>query len=434
MFVNPICTEELLQYIWQSGLYNPFHLTTVDGEPLTVLHPGTLNRDGGPDFTAARVCIGGVEWAGNVEIHYRTSDWRRHGHHRNKRYDNVVLHVVFVHDASFTGAPCLELQSRVSKLLLRRYQSMLEGEAFIPCAPLLSRLEDRHWTPWMQRLLQERLERKAGVLGGWLAETRSNWEETCFRAIAQGLGMPVNAAAFQELARSLPFMVMARQRSEPERLEALLFGQAGMLEGRFADEYPRRLQDTYYFLRHKHRLSAMPGHRWQWLRMRPSAFPTMRIAWLAALLYRHPRLFSRLLDASGAEELESLFFVEPSPYWEHHYRFDVPSVRTAGIGKATVRHLLINAVAPLLALYAKEMGLSTYRERAFRLLGALAPEQNRIIRAWSDAGVQAAHAGDTQALLELKQYYCDAKRCLECQLGTEMIGGGVMECREWEAE
>ncbi|RPE12294.1 DUF2851 family protein [Chitinophaga lutea] len=433
--VNPLFSEELLQHIWQFGLYNQHHLTTVSGEPVAVLHPGELNRNAGPDFTGARVRIGGMEWAGNVELHYRTSDWRRHGHQRNPRYDNVVLHVVFEHDAPFPAAPCLELQHRIPKLLLKRYQALKTAAAFVPCAPLLHRVEEDTWEAWKPALLFARLQRKAAVLMRWLEQSRFNWEEVCFRAIAQGFGMPVNTAAFLQLSFSMPFMLLARHRQHPHRLEALLFGQSGMLTGHFADAYPQELQREYLFLQHKYRLEPMPGHQWQWLRMRPSAFPTMRIACFAALLHNSPHLFSRLLETDALPDAERLFFVEPSAYWRNHYRFDIPAVRTAGIGKGTVHHLFINAVAPLLHLYGEYMGLPQYKQRALRFLRELPAENNRILRGWAEENVPSASAGDSQALLQLKQEYCDRKRCLDCAVGQRLLRGEeVWACREGEEE
>ncbi|AWO00456.1 DUF2851 domain-containing protein [Chitinophaga alhagiae] len=433
--VNPLFSEELLQHIWQFRLFNQQNLATVNGEPLYVVHPGELNRHAGPDFTGARLRIGGMEWAGNVELHYRTSDWRRHGHHRNPRYDNVVLHVVFEHDAPFHTAPCLELQHRIPKLMLKRYRALKESAAFVPCAPLLHRVNEDAWGPWKARLLHERLQRKANVLRGWLEQSRCNWEEVCFRAVAQGFGMPVNTAAFLELSFSLPFMVLARQRSCLPRLEALLFGQSGMLGGAFADAYPQELQREYRFLQHKYRLEPMAAHSWQWLRMRPSSFPTMRIACFAALLHNSPHLFSRLLETERLPEAESLFVVEPSAYWRHHYRFDIPAVRTNGLGKGTVQHLFINTVAPLLHLYGDYMGLPQYKQRALRFLQELPAENNRVLRGWAEEQVPAANAADSQALLQLKQSYCDTKNCLNCAIGERLLRGEeVWVCREGEED
>ncbi|WP_343303385.1 DUF2851 family protein [Chitinophaga niabensis] len=433
MFVDPLFSEELLQHIWQFGLFDQRHLSTIKGEPISIIKAGTLNRDAGPDFTAARVRIGGVEWAGNVELHYRSSDWRKHGHHRNQRYDNVILHVVFEHDTDALNIPCLELQQRIPKMLLKRYQQLKEEAAFVPCTPLLHRITEEDWQTWKGKLIRERFERKTSLFMNWLQQNHFNWEEVCFRAMAQGFGMPVNTEAFLQLAQSMPFVLLARQRPHLQRLESLLFGQAGMLAGSFKDAYPRQLQEEYRFLQHKHQLEPLPSHGWRWLRMRPSAFPTMRIACFSMLLHHTPHLFSRILETEDLPSLEKLFFVAPSPYWEDHYRFDIPAVRTAGIGKGTVHHILINTVIPLLHLYGKHMGLPQYQQRAARFLQQLPAENNRIIRGWAAENTIAASAWDSQSLLQLKQYYCEEKKCLDCMVGRRLIrGADVNECREDE--
>lgn len=422
MSVNPLFSEALLQYIWQSALFSPHDLRTTAGEPLTILHPGTLQHDAGPDFTAARIRIGGMEWAGNVELHYRSSDWRRHGHGRDRRYDNVILHVVFEDDLPGSPIPCLELQHRIPKLMLRRYRLMMENAAFVPCAPMLGNVPVEVWVPWKRRLMEERWERKTAILRAWLVQNRFNWEEVCYRALAQGFGMPVNTQAFELLVESMPFMVVARQRLDLERLEALLFGQAGMLDGDFRDDYPLRLQQEYRFLRHKYQIQPIPTHTWRWLRMRPSAFPEGSLARFAAMLHATPHLFSRLMECNDLAELEDIFLVQPSFYWQAHYRFELPAGRPGGIGKETVHRLIINTVAPLLYLYGNYMQLPEYTERAVRFLCLLPPENNRITRGWKELGVDMQNAFDSQAVLQLKQYYCEQKRCLQCGVGCALLG------------
>ncbi|MGN6509506.1 MAG: DUF2851 family protein [Chitinophaga sp.] len=454
--VNPLCSEALLQYIWLSGHFDPFNLATVTGEPVTILDRGQLNRDGGPDFTAARLRIAGIEWAGNVELHYRTSDWRRHGHQHNPRYHNVILHVVFEHDlpekpaqggtpsrksarqapviAAAPHIPVLELQHRIPKVLLRRYRHLMDHAAFIPCAPLLHRVPEEIWESWKPRLIEERFARKTEMYRSWLEQTRFNWEEVCTRAMAQSYGMPVNTAPFLGLVQSVPFMLLARTRLHHHRLEALLFGQAGMLETAFHDEYPKDLQTEYRFLQHKHGLEPMPAYRWQWLRMRPTSFPSLRIAHFAALLHTAPHFFSSLLDTASLPALEKLLQAEPSAYWQFHYRLDIPSVRTSAPGKHILHHLIINAIAPLLYLYGKHMRLPAYQQRALHLLEDLPAENNHIIRGWTDEHVPAITAKDSQSLLQLKQYYCDKKRCLECRVGKSLLGEDIRECREEDEE
>lgn len=426
-FVDPLCPESLLQFIWLSGRFNMEGLATVSGEPLEILHPGQLNCHAGPDFSAAQIRIGPLLWAGNVEVHYRSSDWLRHGHQRNPLYDRVILHVVFEHDGADVGIPVLELQPRIPKFLLRRYHALMDSADELPCSRLLARVPEGLWEQWQARLTTQRMERKAAVFTGWLQQTRANWEEVCLRAVASCFGMPVNTEAFRALIAATPFSVMARQRHSLFGLEALLFGQAGLLPERPADDYPRRLLDEYRFLRRKYQLMPMAPHDWHWLRMRPSSFPTMRVACLAALLHKEPHLFSAMLDRPGARELAALFSAAPSGYWDNHYRFDVPSVRTASMGRQAVQAILVNAVAPLLHAYGAWLRNGALQERGMALWRALEPEDNRIMRGWRKEAVIARSAAESQGLTELRQQYCDEKKCLECRVGKELLGfeGGV---------
>jgi hypothetical protein len=417
-------TEELFQHIWQFRLFQQAHLTTLEGEPVTVIHSGMHNKHAGPDFSEARIRIGKTLWAGNVELHLRTSDWYKHGHQRDLRYGNVVLHVVFEHDLptiDTDGIPCVELQHCIPKLLLRRYERLKLADAFVPCAKSASWVSSLIWENWKERLMIERLEQKAAVIKEWLTQTRCNWEEVCYWAIAQAMGQPVNGDAFVQLARSVPFVLMSRYAYNPAQLDALLFGQAGMLEGIFTDEYPSQLQQEYRYLQYKHKLKPLLPHYWKWLRMRPAAFPGIRIASLGALLHTGTHLFSRILEAYDIPALEQLLQINLGPYWKQHRKFDVPGNGTHTPGLQTVHHLLINAVLPIMYLYGRETQLPGFQEKAIYFLNKLPAEQNSLIKGWNSIGVQASCAADTQALIQLKQTYCNEKSCLNCAIGAKLL-------------
>ncbi|MFY0254903.1 DUF2851 family protein [Chitinophaga sp. 30R24] len=424
MFVNPLLSEELFQHIWACRLFQQDHLFTTSGESVQILYPGVQNYCSGPDFTAARIRIGGTLWIGQVELHLKTSDWYRHGHQHNRQYDRIILHVVFVQDmpaARINGAPCLELQHHIPKLLLQRYEQLRQHAPFVACEAHAARVPSLTWLSWKERLLAERWERKIGGFRAWLQGNQYNWEEVCYWAVAQSLGTPVNALPFLQLAQSLSYTLLLRHRQQPLQLEALLFGQAGMLNGLPADAYALQLQEIFAYLRHKYRLSPLPPHYWNWLRMRPAAFPTIRIAVFAALQANTAHLFSRLLEAGSIAELERLFFVQPSVYWHTHYRFGQEVAATQRPGKQAVHSILINTVLPLLFLYGQQKNLKYYQEKALHFLQQLPPEKNRITNSWTQLGVEQENAMESQALLQLKQHYCDEKRCLYCAIGTKLL-------------
>jgi len=428
--VTPLLTEDLFQHIWKFRLFKTTGLTTIDGLPVEIQHPGQHNLDAGPDFTAARIRIGNTLWAGNVELHLRTSDWYRHRHQYNKQYSNVILHVVFEHDMELYDTehmpPCISLEQQIPKVLLTRYEEFRQSSLFVPCEYKARQVPDLIWHNWKERLLIERWEYKTTTLHTWLLQTKYNWEEVCYRAIAQSFGLPVNATAFLQLAQILPHNLLARHRTSLLHLEALLFGQAGMLPEPFEDEYPQALQQEYAYLRHKYKLQPMPVHLWKWLRMRPASFPTLRIASLAALLHKTPHLFSRILETTTITGFEQLFAVQPSAYWHEHYHLDGPLTQTHCPGKLAIHNILINTILPLLFLYGKEKGMSYYQDRALDLIAQLPAEENRITQGWENIGIQQQSALDSQALLQLKQYYCDEKRCLESAIGAKLLRQGVI--------
>ncbi|SHN77220.1 DUF2851 family protein [Chitinophaga sp. CF418] len=422
--VDPLLAEELFQHIWQFRLFTQSGLTTLEGEPLHIDHPGQHNRHAGPDFTAARIRIGDTLWAGNVELHLKTSDWFRHGHQYNLQYRNVILHVVFEHDmpeGTTRGIPILELQHAIPKLLLQRYESLRQSAALIPCAGSLADVPELVWMGWKDRLLVERLEQKADLLKAWLLQTQYDWEEVCFRAMARAAGMPVNGEVFLHLAQSLPYKLLLRHQHDLFRLESLLFGQAGMLDEIAPDLYMKGLQREYTYLRHKYRLTPLDAQNWKWLRMRPASFPSMKIAFLATLLHKIPHLFSRMLDAPDVTSLEKMLQVRPSDYWLTHYRFGKPVNRTQLPGTRAIHNILVNTVLPLLYLYGREKGDSRYQEKAINFMGQLPAEENHVMTVWNTLNIKADSAGESQALLQLKQYYCNEKHCLKCAIGTRLL-------------
>lgn len=422
--LSSLLTEELFQHIWQFRLFQQTGLHTLEGEPVQVLSAGTHNRHAGPDFTSARIRIGSTLWAGNVELHLKTSDWYRHRHQHDPRYHNVILHVVFEHDMPglhTDGIPCLELHHRVSKMLLQRYEQLRQESTFVPCGRSAATVPELIWTSWKERLMIERLEQKADVFQGWLAQTRYNWEEVTYWAIAHSLGQPVNTDTFIRLAQSFPFKLLGRHRYHLPALEALLFGQAGMLETPFYGEYPLLLQREYNYMRHKYRLLPLSKDAWKWLRMRPTSFPTIRIAALAGLLQKGEHLFSRILEAEDIKSLEYLLPLTPSSYWQEHYRFDITARSVQQPGIQAVHALLINAVLPLIYLYGREKQLPIFQEKAVFLMNKLPAENNSLIKDWNEVGIAARSAADSQALLQLKHYYCDGRHCLSCNIGTRLL-------------
>jgi hypothetical protein len=306
-------------------------------------------------------------------------------------------------------------------MLIDRFARLRESAAFVPCGKNAANVPYIIWEKWKESLLAERLEKKASRLQSWLLCNRYNWEEVCYWAIAESAGLPVNRDAFLQLAQSLPFQIFLRHQHSLFHLEALLFGQAGMLDDDFKDEYPLRLQQEYNFMKHKYQLQPLPGHLFKWLRMRPSSFPTIRIASLAALLQKSCHLFSRILETETLAGFEELVTARPSDYWLQHYRFDIPVEKAHWPGKAAVHNILINTLLPLLYLYGREKLKYRYQEKAVDLMNELPAEENNVTGGWEDLGIKSRTAQDSQALLQLKHNYCEEKKCLQCAIGVKLL-------------
>ena len=422
-------TEAFLQYLWQHQMLDK-RLATVDGQPVVVGSAGTLNRDAGPDFFNARLTIDGVEWVGNIEVHLRTSDWNAHRHNADAAYNNVILHVVYEHDADIAlqngrRPATLEVRHFLHPAIVANYDALMAPSAAdaIPCRRRLPQVPPIVTGSFLDRLVVERIQAKAELVHRLLEESRGGWEQTCYWLLAHYFGGKVNALPFELLAKATPPNLLARWKDNPQRLEALLMGQAGLLEGYFEDDYPRQLQADYSALRQGASLQPIDSHLWRLFRLRPSAFPTIRISQLAHLLASTSSLFSTLLTMTDAAAIERLFTCQASPYWDNHYHFDRLAARShvKQLGRMQADLLIINAWVPLLFVYGETMGNQQYKEQAVSLLEQLEAEDNTVCRQWKEAGLAPSNAAQSQALLQLKTRYCDSRRCLDCRIGHQMI-------------
>ncbi|RFM27215.1 DUF2851 family protein [Deminuibacter soli] len=420
-------TERLLQFIWQYQYFSKQSLVTTDGEPLQLIHTGTLNTNQGPDFTNARLRIGSTLWAGNVELHVRASEWHQHAHSGDVHYDNVILHVVWEQDTIITDnngepLPALELQPRVSSIMLQQYIQLMESKDFVPCAAQLPVLSPLAWLSWKERLAAERLQRKAAVLAKMLQGAANHWEEVFWWLLARNFGMKVNGDCFEGMARSLPVNLLSRHKIQIHQVEALLLGQAGMLEEDFAEAYPKLLQREYRYLRKKYQLQPIRQTP-SLLRMRPANFPAVRLAQLAMLIHQSVHLFAHIRDTPKLSDVQTLFNVTANDYWHYHYRLNEPAGNCAPkkLGNAMTGNLVINTVVPVLFAYGLSVHDEELKQRAIQWLAQVAPEQNNITTEWKRAGVTNYNALDSQALIELKNNYCDKRNCLQCPVGNQLL-------------
>ena len=417
-------TEDFLHYLWKYRLYDATGLETTNGEAIEVIKPGEHNKNAGPDFFTAQVKIGQTHWAGNVEIHTKTSDWKKHAHDSDTNYQNLILHVVYENDIDMPAnvAPTLELKGRISRVLLERYASMMESQTWIPCEKMVNMIEHFTIHNWLDRLLVERLERKSAEITNLLKVSTNNLEQTFYIWLARNFGFKLNAEPFELLAKSLPITILAKHKNHLHQVEAMLFGQAGMLDQDFEDEYPISLKKEYLFLKKKFNLQPISGSLWKLLRLRPVNFPTLRIAQFASLLHRSSGLFSQLLETNDPGNMTSLLDVESSVYWDTHYVFDKSSQpKRKRLGRSAIENILINSVVPFLFIYGNLKQQQEFKDRSINLLEHIKSEKNAIIDKFKSLGIGIENAGNSQALLELKSQYCDSKKCLNCAIGNSIL-------------
>jgi hypothetical protein len=420
--------EKLLHFIWKFRLFQQTKLQTTTGEILEIIQQGIHNQDAGADFQYARIKVGNTFWVGNIEIHTKSSDWYLHQHHEDAAYNNVILHVVYekgnkeVLRQNGEAIATLELKGLINENTLARYEEISKGKTWIPCEAFFKSVDSFTVKNFLERLLIERLESKVEQINLMLQESDNDWENVMFQMIARYLGASINKEPFLLLAKSLPVKVWAKHQNDYLQIEALVFGQAGLLDEKHDDEYPNQLRKEYVYLKRLHNLQSLPSHVWKFLRLRPSNFPTIRMAQLAALMFKEVKRFSLILETEDVKEIAKLFDVEVSAYWQTHYLFDKPSNRVnTHLGDSMKNVLLINAIAPVLFAYGKYKDNDVYCERALRLLENCEAESNSIITGWKKFEMIPSNAYETQALLQLKNEYCANFRCLDCAVGNKIL-------------
>lgn len=417
--------EYLLHYIWKHRLMPLERLMTTDGQPIEIIDPGLRNADAGPDFFNAKLKIGEDYWAGNVEMHLRTSDWNLHRHHTNKAYDNVVLHVVEVDDAKIATASGRSIPTLVLPIpekVKTNYAELMRTEEYPPCHPIIPHLPRLTVNSYLSALHAERLAQKADRIEAHRSRHELDWENAFFVTLSRNFGFGINGEAFEEWAHRIPLRAVGKHRDDLFQIEAIFFGQAALLEQAKGDDYYRQLQREYRYLAHKFDLHPMEGARWRLLRTRPTNFPHVRLAQLAYLYHQGEGLLSKLLEAETAEAAIKLLQTQTSDYWQTHYTFDHPSPRrTKLLSLSSQRLLIINTVSPFLYTYGRYKDDERLCQRAIDLQEQLPAENNRIIRTWQQCGLTVESAADSQALIQLKREYCDRHKCLQCRFGYEYL-------------
>jgi hypothetical protein len=419
--------EDYLHYIWKFGLFNKIELKTEDCEALEILNLGIHNFDSGPDFLQAQISIDNIKWFGNVEIHVNTSDWDKHKHQLDKAYNNVILHVVYNHDKEIYNQraeliPTVELKDLLGHEHYFGYERFIYNQKWIPCEKLISTISQMKINAWLDRMLLERLERKSLAIEKELRLTNGDWDEVFYRFIFRYFGMKVNGNPMMDLARRTPLKLLQKESKSCFTLEALLFGQSGILDDDLKDEYFSKLKEEYLFQKQKYGLVSMDNVQWRYSKLRPPNFPSIRIGQLAMLYSSNSSFFQLIRNMESLGKIKEIFKTSTSSYWKNHYVFGKYSENTKNTaGKMLLDNILINTVVPVCFAYGKAISDQSYIDYAITLLKEVQPEINKITTKWSSLGIPIHSAFDSQALIELYGNYCSKKKCLNCNLGVALL-------------
>jgi len=418
--------EDFLHYIWKFKKFDSLNLKTVQGELITILKTGDYLELAGPDFFNAHIEIGSQKWAGNVEIHLKSSDWYLHNHEKDPAYKNVILHVVWENDTAIfrennTEIPVLVLKDYVSKEIIENYKALVSAKTWIFCEKQLKNIDRFVFKNWQERLFFERLERKSKFITQLLEENNQDWEAVLFCLLAKNFGLNSNGNSFLQISMAIPFSVIRKESFEIENLEALLFGAAGLLEVEKEDVYFKDLKFRYFYLLHKYQIEKTYTEPLQFFKLRPDNFPTIRLSQLAALYHKYQNLFSKIIDLKSVDAVYRLLSVSASSYWQNHYQFDKESQRKSKtLSKSFIDLLIINTIIPLQFTYSNIMGESI-SEDLIDFMNEVTSEKNVIMDKFNSFGIKSKTAFESQTLLELKNEYCERKACLKCAIGLELL-------------
>ena len=421
--------EDFLHFIWQNQYFDKSTLRTSEGDDIVIFKQGLSNLDSGPDFSNCRIKIKSIEWVGNVEIHYKSSDWYQHKHQHDKAYDNVVLHVVWKEDKPIRRTddsiiPTLELKDKIDLTIINKYKDLIKSDREIHCHPFFSGINDIYKTSMVEKVAIERIKDKSKKVLEILNFHKGDWEQTAYTLLASNFGFKLNSEPFKRLSEVVPFALIKKHLHQPFQVEALIYGASGLLNKVFTDTYPLALQKEYVFLAHKFDLKniQLEENEWKFSKIRPANFPTIRIAQFISIIIQLKSVFTSLLGILNIKELNQLADIKIHDYWMNHFLFEKESKKKfIHLGQESINNIAINTVIPLLVAYALAKDKHEYLERAIKLLESIPYERNTVISKWKKVGLDFSNALQSQGAIGLLNTYCAKKRCLDCALGIQIL-------------
>lgn len=419
--------EDFVQYVWKTGNFNHQNLVTTHGDKLLIHKRGYMNPDSGPDFFNAKIELNETKWAGNIEIHIKSSDWDLHRHQKDAAYNNVILHVVWEDDKVIYNnlnepIPTLILSQYVWPNVLENYNKITQNLDAIPCASRWPFIDPDVKGIWIERMLIERIEYKSLDMAQKLDTSNNDWDQVFYIYLCRSFGLKVNADPFVLLAQSLPIKLLYKHIDNPIQVEALFFGMAGLLDKNYKDDYARLLYSEFAFLCGKYNLLPDYNRSVKFSKIRPAAFPTIRLGLLAALLCKSEFLFAKLLEVKDVSAIRNLLEANANEYWSTHYRFDELSEPSEKhISKDLQDIIIINTIVPMLFLYGQRKGNLTLQDLALTYLQVLRSEKNAITGIWEGLGERIKSSAESQSYIHLYKEYCSQRQCMSCHIGHHYL-------------
>ncbi len=394
-------SERLVQCIWYDQRLKSGSLETTDGRPVRILSPGWWNLEAGPDFRHATVHIGDEpERTGDVEIHLRADDWGHHGHERDRRFNDVILHVV-LWEAGSTHVPRTHAGQIIPQVVIQhQLDAPLEqlyddidldayphnvGNHHGQCAHVLRGVPDTSLGALFDAAGEERFTAKVRRFLRWIH--RAGAEQAFYEGWMEALGYKGNKTAFRTLAQHLP---LAELNDHRPQLAPILFGVANFLPtgapttSTTAAAWAKRLWNAWWKLRPDYEERILPANLWQFHGIRPVNHPHRRLGAAVALLKKHPKLMEKILGAieSGGDPV-TFFAGVHDDYWSHHFTLGSKTQSEASelIGVSRAQEIVTNIVLPFAAAYAQSIGNPKLYEAARTAYWRLpAAPSNSILR------------------------------------------------------
>lgn len=419
--------DAFIKFVWQYGRFDKKNLCTQTGEPIEIISAGTPNPKSGPDFTGATLRIGKDLWKGGIVVQVDGGDWYSRQHDFNANYSNVILSVSFrnVLPASNIGGrqiPTLELNGKIPAEFIDFYNDLMKSRSVLSCQESFNGFDKLTLIALRDRLITERLEIRSGEIFRILDDVEWDWDMAFYKLLIRYYGDGIATVNFKELSRMLNYEVLLENKQSIFSCEAMIFGQAGLLDGEFKDSYPKILQDQFNDLRMVYDLEVMDPEAWN--NSTPAAGPKVAqiLAQLAWMINNEELAFQHFLEA--AEPARMVRHVRHSFYWDDHIGFDQPvnGERPAPVNDPSQR-LMINVITPAIYAYGKAMGVPDICLHTLDILHEMEPEVNRKTALLSSINLPIRSAADSQAGGHLMNSYCINKLCLSCPVGRLIMNG-----------